>query len=130
MTNRVYNFSAGPAMLPTPVMQKIQEEFLDYQGLGASIVEVSHRLPIFREILDATESMFRELTNLPKNYRVLFMHGGAQMQFSAVPLNLMSRKKHKGSYFITGRWGILAEKEAQRYGSTEVLMDTKEYDYR
>jgi len=130
MTNRVYNFSAGPAMLPTSVMQKIQEEFLDYQGLGASIVEVSHRLPIFREILDATESMFRELTNLPKNYRVLFMHGGAQMQFSAVPLNLMSRKKHKGSYFITGRWGILAEKEAQRYGSTEILMDTKEYDYR
>ena len=130
MTNRVYNFSAGPAMLPTPVMQKVQEEFLDYQGLGASIVEVSHRLPIFREILDSTESMFRELTNLPKNYRVLFMHGGAQMQFSAVPLNLMSRKKHKGSYFITGRWGILAEKEAQRYGSTEILMDTKDFDYR
>jgi len=66
MTNRVYNFSAGPAMLPTPVMQKVQEEILDYQGLGASIVEVSHRLPIFREILDSTESMFRELTNLPK----------------------------------------------------------------
>ena len=130
MTNRVYNFSAGPAMMPTPVMQKIQDEFLDYQGLGASIVEVSHRLPIFLEILDSTESLFRELTNLPKNYRVLFMHGGAQMQFSAVPLNLMYRKKHKGSYFITGRWGVLAEKEAQRYGNTEVLMDTKEYDYR
>ncbi len=95
MINRVYNFSAGPAMLPTSVMQKIQEEFLDYQGMGASIVEVSHRLPIFRDILDSTESLFRELTNLPKNYRVLFMHGGAQMQFSAVPLNLMYRKNKK-----------------------------------
>ena len=130
MTNRVYNFSAGPAMLPTPVMQKIQEEFLDYQGLGASIVEISHRLPIFRKILDSAESLFRELTNLPNNYRVLFMHGGAQMQFSVVPLNLMNRNKHKGSYFITGRWGILAEKEAQRYGNTEILMDGKEYEYR
>ena len=130
MTNRVYNFSAGPAMLPTSVMKQIQEEFLDYQGLGASIVEVSHRLPIFREILDSAESLFRELTNLPKNYKVLFMHGGAQMQFSAVPLNLMNRKNHQGSYFITGRWGILAEKEAQRYGNTEILMDGKEFDYR
>ncbi len=91
--------------------------------MGASIVEVSHRLPIFRDILDSTESLFRELTNLPKNYRVLFMHGGAQMQFSAVPLNLMYRKKQKGSYFITGRWGILAEQEAQRYGNTEIIMD-------
>ena len=130
MTNRVYNFSAGPAMLPTPVMQKIQEEFLNYQGLGVSIVEISHRLPVFREILDAAESLFRELVGLPKNYRVLFMHGGAQMQFSAVPLNLMARSTHKGSYFITGRWGTLAEKEARRYGKTEVLMDGKEFDYR
>ena len=130
MTNRVFNFSAGPAMLPTPVMQKIQEEFLNYQGLGASIVEISHRLPVFREILDAAETLLRELVGLPKNYRVLFMHGGAQMQFSAVPLNLMARSTHKGSYFITGRWGTLAEKEARRYGKTEVLMDGKEFDYR
>ncbi len=130
MTDRVYNFSAGPAMLPTTVMQKVQEEFLNYNGIGASIVEVSHRLPIFREILDSTITLFRELTSLPKNYRVLFMHGGAQMQFSAVPLNLMSRKKNKGSYFITGKWGILAEKEANRFGETEILMDNQEYDYR
>ena len=130
MTNRVYNFSAGPAMLPTPVMQKIQEEFLDYQGLGVSIVEISHRLPVFREILDTVESLLRKLAGVPKNYRVLFMHGGAQMQFSAVPLNLMARNSHKGAYFITGRWGRLAEKEAQRYGKTEVLMDGKEFGYR
>ena len=130
MTDRIYNFSAGPAMLPTAVMQKVQEDLLDYNGIGASIIEVSHRLPIFREILDSTISLFRELTSLPKNYRILFMHGGAQMQFSAVPLNLMSRKKNKGSYFITGKWGILAEKEAKRFGQTEILMDNQDYNYR
>ena len=130
MTNRVYNFGAGPAMIPTPVMMKIQQEFLDYHGFGASIVELSHRLPLFKEILDEAESIFRELTGLPDNYRLMFMHGGAQMQFSAVPLNLMARKSHKGSYFITGRWGTLAEKEARRYGKTEVLADGKEFDYR
>ena len=94
MGNRVHNFGAGPAMIPTPVMEKIQQEFLDYNGLGASIVELSHRLPLFKEILDESESIFRELTGLPDNYRLIFMHGGAQMQFSAVPLNLMSLKSH------------------------------------
>ena len=97
---------------------------------GVSIVELSHRLPLFKEILDEAESIFRELTGLPDNYRLIFMHGGAQMQFSAVPLNLMSLKSHKGSYLITGRWGILAEKEARRYGKTEVLVDGKEFEYR
>ena len=81
-------------------------------------------------ILDTTKSLFCELTGLPNNYKVLFMHGGAQMQFSAVPLNLMSMKSHKGSYFITGRWGILAENEARKYGDTEILMDGKEFEYR
>ena len=80
--------------------------------------------------IDEAESIFRELTGLPDNYRLMFMHGGAQMQFSAVPLNLMARKSHKGSYFITGRWGTLAEKEARRYGKTEVLADGKEFEYR
>ena len=68
MTNRIYNFGAGPAMIPTPVMLKIKQEFLDYHGLGASIVELSHRLPLFKEILDEAESIFRELTGLPDNY--------------------------------------------------------------
>jgi len=130
MTNRVYNFSAGPATLPLPVMETVQKEFLDFHGLGASIVEISHRLPVFKDIIETTKSLFRELTGLPNNYKVLFMHGGAQMQFSAVPLNLMSMKSHKGSYFITGRWGILAENEARKYGNTETLMDGKEFEYR
>mgnify|MGYP002637103387 CR=1 FL=1 len=130
MTNRVYNFSGGPAMLPIPVMETVQKEFLDFHGLGASIVEISHRLPVFIDIIETTKSLFRELTGLPNNYKVLFMHGGAQMQFSAVPLNLMSMKSHKGSYFITGRWGTLAENEARKYGNTEILMDGKEFEYR
>ena len=130
MTNRVYNFSAGPATLPLPVMETVQKELLDFHGLGASIVEISHRLPVFKDIIETTKSLFRELTGLPNNYKVLFMHGGAQMQFSAVPLNLMSMKSHKGSYFITGRWGILAENEARKYGNTETLMDGKEFEYQ
>jgi len=130
MTNRVHNFGAGPATLPIPVMEKIQKEFLDFQGLGASIVEISHRLPVFKDILDTTKSLFRELTSLPHNYKILFMHGGAQMQFSAVPLNLMSLKSRKASYFITGRWGVLAEKEARKYGKTKILMDGKKFEYR
>ena len=129
MSNRVYNFSAGPSTVPLTVMETIKEEFLDYKGVGASIVEISHRHQIFKDILDSAELLFRELTNLPKNYKILFMHGGAQMQFSAVPLNLMSRKKNKGSYFITGRWGMLAETEASLFGKTEVLLDGKKYNY-
>ena len=129
MNMRVYNFSAGPSTLPESVIQTIKKEFLNYKGIGASIVEISHRLPIFQDILDSVRSLFCELTNLPSHYKILFMHGGAQMQFSAVPLNLLSRNIHKGSYFITGRWGILAEKEAQRYGKTEIILDGKKYEY-
>ena len=130
MTNHVYNFSAGPATMPISVMETVQKEFLDFQGLGASIVEISHRLPVFKDILDTTESLFRELTGLPNNFKVLFMHGGAQMQFSAVPLNLMSMNSQKGSYFITGRWGVLAENEARKYGNTAILIDGKNFGYR
>ena len=111
-------------------MEKIKEDFLDYKGTGASIIEISHRHKIFGDILYSAKSIFRKLTNLPKNYKILFMHGGAQMQFSAVPMNLMTRKGGKGSYFITGRWGILAEKEAQRFGNTEILLDGKIFDYK
>ena len=125
MVNRVYNFSAGPSTIPLKVMEIIKEDFLNYKEIGASILEISHRHPI----LDSAELLFRELTNLPKNYKILFMHGGAQMQFSAVPLNLMSLKKNKASYFLTGRWGILAEKEAQVFGKTEVILDGKTYNY-
>ena len=83
MSQRVYNFGAGPAMLPTEVMEEVQQEMLDYQGHGASIIEISHRAPPFLEILEETESIFRRLTGLGSSHVMFFMHGGAQMQFSA-----------------------------------------------
>ena len=92
MAGKVYNFGAGPAMLPEPVMQKIQKEWLDYQGMGVSVIEISHRAKEFIAILEEAQALFRELTDLPDNYRILFIHGGARMQFSALPLNLAGRK--------------------------------------
>ena len=91
MADKVYNFGAGPAMLPEPVMQKIQQEWLNFQGMGISIIEISHRTKEFVAVLEEAQALFRELTNLPDNYRILFVHGGARMQFSALPLNFAGR---------------------------------------
>ena len=97
---------------------------LDYQGHGASIIEISHRAPPFLEILEETEIIFRRLTGLGSSHVMFFMHGGAQMQFSAVPLNLMARKEKRSAvYLITGKWGVLAEEEARKFGSTLFLME-------
>ena len=131
MSQRVYNFGAGPAMLPTEVMEEVQQEMLDYQGHGASIIEISHRAPPFLEILEKTESIFRRLTGLGSSHVMFFMHGGAQMQFSAVPLNLMARKEKRSAvYLITGKWGVLAEEEARKFGSTRVALDGKPSGFR
>ena len=131
MSQRVYNFGAGPAMLPTEVLEEVQQEMLDYQGHGASIIEISHRAPPFLEILEETESIFRRLTGLGSSPVMFFMHGGAQMQFSAVPLNLMARKeKSSAVYLITGKWGVLAEEEARKFGSTRVALDGKPSGFR
>ncbi len=91
----VYNFGAGPAMLPIPVMQKIQKEFLNFQNMGVSLIEISHRSKEFGALLDKTDALFKEMVNLPENYKILYVHGGAQMQFSAVPMNLIARKPLK-----------------------------------
>ena len=131
MSQRVYNFGAGPAMLPTEVMEEVQQEMLDYQGHGASIIEISHRAPPFLEILEETESIFRRLTGLGSSHVMFFMHGGAQMQFSAVPLNLMaSKEKRSAVYLITGKWGVLAEEEARKFGSTRIALDGKPLGFR
>ncbi len=82
MTKRVYNFAPGPATLPLPVLQRVQEELLDFQGLGASIIEISHRSPEFEQLLKETEQLVRELMHVPHNYKVVFCHGGGQLQFS------------------------------------------------
>ena len=88
---RVFNFGAGPAMLPTEVMEKAQQEFLDYAGMGASVIEISHRSKEFDAIINKADELLIELAHIPENYKILYVHGGAQMQFSAVPLNLINR---------------------------------------
>ena len=118
---RVFNFGAGPAMLPTSVMEKARDEFLDYKGLGAGLIEISHRSKEFDAVIDRTDALYRELSGLPDNYRILYVHGSAQMQFSAIPLNLIGRNPaHKAAYVETGNFAMLARKEAERYGNITV----------
>ncbi len=115
--NRVYNFSAGPAMLPLEVMEKVQAEFLNYKNIGASIIEISHRSKEFDEIINRCDELVTQLANVPSNYKILYVHGGAQMQFSAVPLNIINRNpSQKASFIITGTWAEKASKEAARFG--------------
>lgn len=115
--NRVFNFGAGPAMLPLEVMQKVQSEFLDYQNMGASIIEISHRSKEFDNVINHCDEMLMELADIPSNYKILYVHGGAQMQFSAIPLNLINRNPaKKASFVLTGAWTEKASKEAARYG--------------
>lgn len=116
--SRVYNFGAGPAMLPTPVMERAQKEFLDFANLGAGLIEISHRSKEFEAVLDATDALLIELANIPANYKILYVHGGAQLQFSAVPLNLINRlPAKKAAYIESGNFAKLAAKEAARYGT-------------
>ncbi len=132
MSQRVYNFGAGPAMLPTEVMEEVQQEMLDYQGHGASIIEISHRAPPFLEILEETESIFRRLTGLGSSHVMFFMHGGAQMQFSAVPLNLIARKEKRSAvYLITGKWGEVLDPETSyvHLTSNNTLYGTQWQEY-
>lgn len=127
---KVYNFGAGPAMLPEPVMRKIQQEWLDYQGMGVSVIEISHRSKEFVAILEEAQALFRELTGLPENYKILFIHGGARMQFSALPLNLAGRKPDKKClYFETGNFAKLAAKDARALCNVEVAASSAETDY-
>ena len=130
MADKVYNFGAGPAMLPEPVMQQIQQEWLDFQGMGISIIEISHRTKEFVAVLEEAQSLFRELTGLPENYRVLFVHGGARMQFSALPLNFAGRvPSRKCLYVETGNFSQLAAKEAQIFCPAETVASSVGTDY-
>ena len=110
---RVYNFSAGPAVLPVEVLKEAQEEMLDYRGCGMSVMEMSHRGKIFDGIIKEAEKDLRELMNIPDNYKVLFLQGGAHQQFAAVPMNMT--KNGKAAYIITGQWSKRAFQEASRY---------------
>ena len=117
--SRVYNFSAGPAVLPEEVLREAAEEMMDYKGCGMSVMEMSHRSKVFDEIIKEAEADLRELMNIPDNYKVLFLQGGASQQFAAVPMNLMKNKK--AGYIITGQWAKKAYAEAKIYGEAVAL---------
>ena len=116
---RVYNFSAGPAVLPEKVLQEAANEMLDYNGCGMSVMEMSHRTDTYQRIIDTAESDLRELMGIPDNYKVLFMQGGASQQFAAVPMNLMKNKV--ADYIITGVWAKKACQEAAMYGTANAI---------
>ncbi len=116
---RVYNFSAGPAMLPEEVLQEAAAEMLDYRGTGMSVMEMSHRSKAYQQIIDEAEQDLRDLMNIPDNYKVLFLQGGAHQQFAMVPMNLM--KNGVADYIITGQWAKRAHQEAQKFGKANAI---------
>ncbi|MDO5400722.1 MAG: 3-phosphoserine/phosphohydroxythreonine transaminase [Eubacteriales bacterium] len=122
--SRVYNFSAGPAVLPEPVLQEAAAEMLDYRGTGMSVMEMSHRSPAYQAIIDAAEADLRELMGIPANYKVLFMQGGASQQFAMVPMNLM--KNGVADYIITGQWAKKAWQEAKMYGRANAVASSED----
>src|ERR687891_1449310 len=119
MTERLFNFSAGPAVLPVPVLEEAQRDLLSLPGVGMSVMEISHRSKTFDQIIAGAESGTRELLNVPENYRILFLQGGASLQFSMVPMNFLPADG-SADYVITGSWGKKALKEAKKTGSVNV----------
>jgi phosphoserine aminotransferase len=126
--NRVYNFSAGPSMLPLPVLERAAKEMTDYNGSGMSVMEMSHRSPVYEEIIANAEKNLRKLMNIPDNYKVLFLQGGATTQFAAVPLNLMNKNK-KADYIVSGQFSKKAADEAVKYGEVNVLASSKDKNF-
>ncbi len=125
---RVYNFSAGPSMLPVQVLQRAAEEMLNYQDSGMSVMEMSHRSPVYEKIIQDAEKLLREVMNIPDNYKVLFLQGGASTQFASVPLNLLSGSG-KADYILSGQFSTKAYKEAQKYGDVAVAGSTKDVNF-
>lgn len=119
---RVYNFSAGPAVLPEEVLKECQEEMMNYGGTGMSVMEMSHRSKAFESIINTAEADLRELMNIPDNYKVLFLQGGASLQFAMIPMNLMKNKV--ADYIITGQWAKKAFEEAKIYGDVVALVSS------
>ena len=128
MTERIFNFSAGPAVLPVPVLEKAREEMLSLPGVGMSVMEISHRSKTFDEIHRGAEQGLRELLGIPEGYRVLFLQGGASLQFSMVPINFLPAGG-SADYVITGSWGKKALKEAKRQGTARVAADMADSRY-
>jgi len=123
--SRVFNFSAGPATLPEAVLKQAQEEMMDWQGTGMSVMEMSHRGKAYVSIAEKAEADLREIMNIPSNYKVLFLQGGASSQFAAVPINLMGTNS-KADYVLTGQWGKKAIQEAQRFGDINIAASSED----
>ncbi len=124
---RVYNFSAGPAVLPEEVLRDAAAEMLDYNGSGMSVMEMSHRSKVYEEIIEEAEKDIRDLLNIPDNYKVLFLQGGGHTQFAMVPMNLMKNKK--ADYIITGQWAKKAFQEAKMYGDVVAVASSEDETY-
>ena len=120
MGYRAINFSAGPSTLPEEVLKKAAAEMLNYEGTGESVMEMSHRSSEFQKIIDDAEQNLRDLMNIPDDYYVLFLQGGGTLQFSMVPINLLTNSK-KADYIITGNWAKKAYEEAQKFGDIRAL---------
>src|SRR4051794_35790419 len=129
MTERIYNFSAGPATLPLPVLERAREELLSLGGIGMSVMEISHRSKHFAPVLESAESGIRELLSVPENYHILFLQGGASLQFSMVPMNILGSGE-TADYIVTGAWGKKAVVEAKKWGGLNVIYSGESDGFR
>ena len=125
--DRIYNFSAGPAVLPEEVLREAADEMLNYRGCGMSVMEMSHRSAVFQGILDEAEADLRELMGIPDHYKVLFLQGGASQQFAMIPMNLM--KNRVADYIVTGQWSKKAYQEAAKYGKANKIASSEDKTY-
>ena len=125
---RIFNFSAGPSMLPVPVLEAAANDMLNYKGSGMSVMEMSHRSPVYEEIIKSAEALLRQLMNIPANYKVLFLQGGASTQFAAVPLNLLSNSG-KADYIVSGQFSKKAYEEAKKYGDVQIAATSADSNF-
>lgn len=125
---RVYNFSAGPSMLPVAVLEKAAKQMLNYEGSGMSVMEMSHRSSSYLDIFEKTKGLLKKVMNVPENYKIVFIQGGATQQFSMVPLNLL--KNGKADYAITGAFSKKAAAEAKKYGDIHIVYDGSSNDFK
>src|SRR4028119_366033 len=129
MTERIYNFSAGPATLPTEVLERAKSELLSHTNSGMSVMEISHRSKQFETILENAGQKTKELLDLPENYYVLFLQGGASLQFSMIPMNFLPPNQ-TADYIVTGVWGKKAVKEAKKIGNVNVVFSSEQSGFR
>ena len=129
MIKRIYNFSAGPAILPLEVLEKAQSEMLSLNGIGMSVMEISHRSKHFAPVLEGAERGIRELLNVPGNYKILFLQGGASLQFSMIPMNFL-KANESADYIVTGAWGVKAVREAQKCGNVNTIFSSEPENFK